>query len=179
MRPPIVLRVLVSLLVVTLAVTPLHARAEEAPPARTEDADRADEAEARRAAVRARVGLYATGGGLLAGMWLTNMVGSAFAGSHAEGLLQILPNRFDPAWSSFRALGVVPLVGPWLQMAAIPSGADGTTWIGWLLIDGLAQATGLGLLFAAATTDVPDAPSLAIVPWTGPDGGGLVAIGAF
>lgn len=183
MRLPIVPHVLASLLLVTPTVTPVHARAEEAPrPAErvdVVDGDETDALEARRAAVRTRVGLYATGGGLLGGAWIANMVGSAFAGSYAEGLLQLFPNRFDPAWSTFRTLGLVPLIGPWMQLAAIPDGVDGTAWRGWLLVDGLLQATGLGLLIAAAAMDVPDAPSLAIVPWAGPDGGGLAALTVF
>lgn len=132
-----------------------------------------EEVRRERQAHRRRVGLYVAGCALFGAGWGTNALAGAFAGAHSVTSYEwpVLPNTWEPGWDAFRGVGVVPLVGPWIQLALAPSGALSDAWIGWLIGNGAVQALGLTLFVWAATMDVP------VVPTVSPEGAGLVVMG--
>ena len=57
----------------------------------------------------------------------------------------------SPSWESFRLLGLVPLLGPWMQLAAKPTDFSTDGWAPYLIVDGVLQAGSLALLIVGAT----------------------------
>lgn len=94
---------------------------------------------------------------------------------------------FQPEWSTFRWTGVIPVVGPWVQMAVKPGSFDQDSWGGYLAVNGLLQAAGvtmfiLGFVFQETETYYVEGEGdfrWAVMPTASPDGGGLSAVGQF
>ncbi len=94
---------------------------------------------------RAHVGLIVGGAVMLGVSWLVHgALISPFAGYSLDSGYQI-------AWEAFRYMGLVPLAGPWIQLAIKPSGLSDDGWGPYLIIDGLLQAAGLTMLILGAT----------------------------
>jgi hypothetical protein len=80
-------------------------------------------------------GLIVAGAVVLGVSWILNIIVSAFAGAG--------PSWDD--WEAFRYTGLVPAVGPWIQLALIPSGGR-SEWDQYLVTDGVIQLAGLTML---------------------------------
>lgn len=126
---------------------------------------------------RAHVGLIVGGAVMFGVSWLVHgALISPFGGWS-------LDFGYDPQWESFRYAGLIPLAGPWIQMALKPGSLNDDGWGTYLIIDGLLQAGGLTMLILGATItetvtvygDSRTGPSLSfgIAP------GGLSASGTF
>jgi hypothetical protein len=90
----------------------------------------------------------------------------------------------DEPWGAFRIWSLVPIVGPWAQLAALPANlGDNPGWIAWQVAMGALQITGLALLVIGLATPVrvvrPAQPYVALEPVVGPDMAGLSLRGAF
>ncbi|MBX3272380.1 MAG: hypothetical protein KF729_19125 [Sandaracinaceae bacterium] len=94
---------------------------------------------------RAHVGLIVGGAVMLGVSWLVNAaLISPFAGWSAS-------SGYQPSWEAFRYAGLVPVAGPWIQLALKPNGLSDDGWGTYLVIDGLLQAAGLTMLILGAT----------------------------
>jgi hypothetical protein len=117
---------------------------------------------------------------VLCGGWLLNTVGSLFSGLH----VQFGPSAYGPTddagrWDTFRFTGIIPIVGPWIQIGIAPNGTRDAGWIAWLVGDGLMQALGLALVIAGVTISEPRREAIVLVPSGGPGQVGLMASGRF
>ncbi len=125
-------------------------------------------------------GLIISGAVVLGVSWLVHAaLISPLAGWSASADLQ-------PEWEAFRITGVIPVVGPWIQMGVKPGSLSNDSWAGYLAVNGLLQAGGLTMLIlgiALRETETYYArdgePSFAILPSFGQDGVGLTAVGQF
>lgn len=126
---------------------------------------------------RAHVGLIVGGAVMLGVSWLVHgALISPFAGWSIDW-------GYQPEWESFRYAGLIPIAGPWIQLALKPGTLNDDGWGTYLVIDGLLQAGGLTMLILGATItetvtvygDSRTGPSLSfgIAP------GGLSASGTF
>lgn len=132
-----------------------------------------------REETRPHLGLAISGGVMLGVSWLV----------HAALVSPLAGCDFDSCqdeWGEFRLWGVVPLVGPWVQLGTKPySERDG--WMPYLVIDGLLQVAGLTMLILGVSlretvtvyAEGPGGFELGVVPYGGADGGGLAAVGRF
>ena len=94
------------------------------------------------------VGLIVSGAVLLGASWITNMIVSAFAGT-------VDTASSDPEdWDEFRYIGLIPVLGPWIQMAVKPTPFDHDDWAYFLMVDGILQAAGLTMLIIGAAVPV-------------------------
>ncbi|MGE0785246.1 MAG: hypothetical protein AB7S26_06125 [Sandaracinaceae bacterium] len=90
-------------------------------------------------------------------------------------------------WNGFRYAGLIPLAGPWVQLAVRPGASDLDAWGPYLVIDGLLQTAGLTLLILGLTlretvtvySSRDGDFELAVLPSAGQNGGGLAAVGRF
>ena len=89
-----------------------------------------------RTETRPIVGLIVAGAVVLGAGWITNIIVSAFAGAGSS---------WD-SWEPFRYTGLVPALGPWIQLALIPSGSGRDGWDQYLVTDGVIQLAGLTML---------------------------------
>ncbi len=128
------------------------------------------------------------GGAVMLGVgWVLNIVGSLFAGIHVD-LFGSGSGGSTSEWEAFRYTGIIPVVGPWIQLGIEPAHGSDDAWGAWLIIDGLLQAAGLTLLIVGIATSGGDDEDtaegehgieLAILPTMGPDHAGLSALGRF
>lgn len=125
---------------------------------------------------RVHVGMIVSGSVMLGVSWLLHAaIVSPLAGCCSAGS--------DDEWHTFRWLGVVPVLGPWLQMAVKPGGLRSDDWATYLAVDGILQAGGLTLIILGATltetvtvyADGRDGPTLSL----GAAPGGLSLNGTF
>lgn len=143
-----------------------------------------------RAPHRPHVGqtLAIVGGAVLAAGWVVGIVIGVFGGYHDRSCIDIgfgcsrpPGSSWDPGWDDFRLTSLVPIAGPWIQLAVKPpSGPDG--WPAWLIIDGILQGAGTILLFVGiGLMGDEDAapPPVAVVPMLSPSTAGLMAFGTF
>ncbi len=129
---------------------------------------------------RRSIGLLIAGPIVLAVPWLLNGIGGLFAGVHVSFGSSGAPE--DPRWDAFRWAGFIPVVGPWIELAIKPTGFEEDGWGTWLVLNGLLQATGLGILIAGIAQQsepAPDEPYVSVLPTVGPDGAGLMVSGRF
>jgi len=140
-------------------------------------------AEARRSH-RGDLGLVIGGAVTLGAGWIFGILFGALGGYHDTACL-IGPctprSSWDPAWDNFRATSLVPIIGPWIQLAVKPP-SDGDIWPEWLVIDGIIQGAGAVLLFVGIGLFVSgesEPPPVAVVPMVGPGLVGLTAAGRF
>jgi hypothetical protein len=155
-----------------------------------------DEAEARadvhhdgHARQRDRWSLIASGGAALGASWIVNAAASSTAGLYAVARFSgdfVGDWRLAPEWRDVRRYGWIPLIGPWMQLAASPVAWDQDAWGIWWIASGLVQAAGLATLLAGIgltiETDASDSsPDIAfsLVPYASPDSAGISSIGRF
>jgi hypothetical protein len=128
------------------------------------------------------------GGAVMLGVgWVCNLVGSLFAGVHVD--LFGSGGGSDAEWAAFRYTGIVPVLGPWIQLAVQPTSFGNDGWGTWLILDGLLQAAGFTMLIVGvvtmnggddqATAEGDDDFQIAILPSVGHDHAGLTAVGRF
>lgn len=94
---------------------------------------------------------------------------------------------FQPDWATFRWTGVIPVLGPWIQMAVKPGSLEQDSWAGYLAVNGLLQAAGvtmfiLGFVFQETETyyvEVEGDTRFAVMPTVNQDFAGLTAVGEF
>jgi hypothetical protein len=128
--------------------------------------------------------LNASGVALLCGPWLLNVVGSLLSGlTLGLGDRTSAPMDSPGRWDTFRYTGLLPIVGPWIQLGIHPNGSADEGWTAWLVLDGLLQDAGFVLLLVAAITGSHRAheagAAIAILPSVGHDHAGLTAVGRF
>lgn len=126
-------------------------------------------------------GLIVAGAVVLGAGWLTNIIVSLGAGA----------SIIDPSedWAPFRFTGLVPVLGPWIQLGIKPGNAIGrrNIWGEYLVIDGVFQLAGLAMLIAGIVVPVERTVradggtgiDLAVVPSLSPNYSGLDLIGRF
>ena len=130
------------------------------------------------------IGLIVAGAALLGAGWVLNFIGGLLAGTH-PGFFGLGGRSPEPEWETFRYTSLVPIAGPWIQLAVKPTSFDRDEWGLWLIIDGLMQAAGTTMLLVAAVTagDDDDAPEsgveLVLVPGVGPGLASLTLFGRF
>lgn len=128
--------------------------------------------------------LAIAGGAVLAAGWVFGFAIGLFGGYHDRtcwiGPCSTLTS-WDPAWDDFRGTSLIPLVGPWIQLAVKPpSGPDG--WPTFLVIDGLVQGIGAILLFVGVGimgSEQDEPPPVAVLPIVSPTQAGLQVLGSF
>lgn len=121
------------------------------------------------------------GGVMLGAGWGLNALGGAFAGAQVRTGLISAPTGIDypAAWSGFRTASLVPVAGPWIQLALKPTPLDDDAWGLWLVADGLVQASGVALLIAGALLPEHEPESPLVVPLAGRGAAGLALAGRF
>ncbi len=138
----------------------------------------------RAAHVRDRnrtVGLTIPGIALLVVGWVTNVVGGLLAGTNGI----FFSRTRDFGWEPFAAASVVPVLGPWIQLALKPTGLEQDDWATWLVINGLVQAAALTTLILAlvhAHSDehaARDAVELFVAPAFSPSHVGVTLTGRY
>lgn len=133
------------------------------------------------------VGLIVAGAVVWAASYAFNAFVGAFAGAFTIcGGSTICPDESE--WEEFRGFGFVPLIGPWMQLAAKPTPFGHDTWGGYLIGNAVLQTAGLTMLILGATIEVEtrvygegpgDGLELALLPQLGPTQGGLQLVGRF
>lgn len=140
----------------------------------------------RRVSTRPPLGVLIGGAATLGASYVLGALIGAFGGYHDRtcfwGSTACLSpgTSWEPGWDDFRGAGFLPVAGPWIQLAALPNTSN--IWPVWLVIDGLAQVTGLGLLIAGivvADAHHPSPAPVTAVPSIGPDHVRLDLVGAF
>jgi hypothetical protein len=134
----------------------------------------------------ANLGPIIGGAVMLGAGWVLNIVGSLFAGVHVD--LFGGGGGPDEQWQTFRFTGLIPVLGPWIQLGVQPTSFSQDGWGTWLIIDGLLQAAGLTLLIVGATMSSGDEEAtadgdggvqLALLPSVSPGQVGLTLVGRF
>lgn len=126
---------------------------------------------------------YLIGGAVSFGVgWIFNILFGLFAGYHTC-VLGTCSSSFDPAWDGFRAASVLPIAGPWVQLAVRPN-ADADLWDEWLILDGILQGVGAIFMFVgigifASGEDEPAEPAVTLMPLLSPSTAGLSLAGRF
>ena len=126
------------------------------------------------------IGLIVSGAVMLGVSWLIHgAIVSPFAGWSID-------SGFNGRWDTFRSVGLVPVAGPWIQLAIKPTGFSDDGWAPYLVLDGVLQAAGLVMLVLGAsiqneTTVYADAGGfeLAVLPTAGDGAAGVAALGRF
>ncbi len=126
---------------------------------------------------RPNLGLIISGAVLLGAGWIGNIIPGLFAGIGSS----------SSDWNAFRGTSVIPVLGPWIQLAVKPTSFRNDDWGGWLIVDGALQAAGLALLIIGLATprtetvyaDRESGFELAVVPTVGSSQWGLAAVGRF
>lgn len=129
------------------------------------------------------VGLIVSGAVVLGVGWLVNIVIGVPAGTDPFS-----SSAAPAAWDTFRLCSLVPVAGPWIQLAVKPTDFRDDYWGAWLIANGIWQGAGAVLLVAGlATIGDDEAPMTAelggaritVLPELGSDRLGLVLAGAF
>ncbi len=133
---------------------------------------------------RAHLGLIISGAVVLGVGWIVNIIPGLFAGTDPFG-------SDDPGWDGFRLASLLPIAGPWVQLALKPTDFRNDAWGPWLIANGIWQAlvcTAVGLVIAGLATigdeDVPATAEIggvrmAVLPDLSPDRMGLSVVGSF
>lgn len=129
---------------------------------------------------RANLALIITGSVLLGVSWVSNIFTGLFAG------LELFGSGGSSRWDTFRAMSLVPVAGPWAQLAAKPTSFDQDDWGTWLIINGLLQAGGLTMLIIGIATPSRQTiyarrtgPTFVLAPYATPSAAGLTLAGTF
>jgi len=93
----------------------------------------------------------------------------------------------DAGWDEFRLAAILPVAGPWVQLALKPTDFRNDAWGPWLIANGIWQGVGTILLIAGIATigddEVPTAEiegvRFAVLPNFAPDQMGLSLVGEF
>lgn len=130
---------------------------------------------------RAHLGLIISGAVVLGVGWIANIITGLPAGDDP------FESTAEPEWDAFRLTSLVPIAGPWIQLAVKPTDFRNDYWGPWLIANGIWQGAGAALLIAGLATigdeEVPSA-SVGGVRWTllpsfGADLGGMTLAGTF
>lgn len=129
---------------------------------------------------RAHLGLIISGAVVLGVGWIVNIIPGLFAGTDPFG-------SDDAGWDEFRVASILPIAGPWVQLALKPTDFRNDGWGPWLIANGIWQGAGAALLIAGLATigdeEVPVAEiegvRFAVLPNLAPDQMGLTIAGAF
>ncbi len=139
-----------------------------------------------RRSLRGVVGpwMMVAGGALLVGGWGANALAGFSAGVECSigiGFYGYSGGgggsgcQHNPQWESFREWSLVPVVGPYMQLATLPEDGRGGAWPGWTIASAVLQTSGLALVLAGliATLLAPDTedekpPPFAIAPVISP-----------
>lgn len=103
------------------------------------------------------------GAAALGGGYVFNVGAGLFAGINVDFCIRWFASSTcpdtpdDDRWGEFRALSAIPVVGPWLQLAAMPEPFDRDNWGPYVLAMGLIQAAGVGLLIAGLIVELEEA----------------------
>lgn len=133
---------------------------------------------------RAETGLMIGGGVSLGAGWIFGILFGALGGYHDRVCITSScssTTSWDPAWDNFRATSLIPILGPWIQLAVKPPSSF-DIWPEWLVIDGIIQGAGAVLLFVGiglAASGETTPPPVAVLPMIGPGLVGLTAAGQF
>ena len=127
------------------------------------------------------IGLTISGIALLLASYGANVLGGLLAGT--EGVF--FSRSRDPRWEPFAFTSLVPVLGPWIQLATKPTAIEQDDWATWLIIDGFVQAASVALI--AGTTATAHANehaarerlALVVVPSLGPQRVSLSVLGRF
>jgi hypothetical protein len=184
------LRMLALVLLLSMIAAPGHAQLDVTRPS-LDPRELGDGASSvgRTASVRAAVvvdrnrtiGLTVAGVALLGLSYVTNVVGGLLAGT--EGVF--FSRSRDSRWEPFAFTSLVPVLGPWIQLASKPTGIEQDDWAAWLIADGIAQALGVALIAAStATAHTNERESrarvgLVVAPSFGPQHASLSFVGRF
>lgn len=130
---------------------------------------------------RPNLGAIIPGAVLLGVGWIANFIVGLPAGDDP-----FVSGGAGDEWDAFRLASIIPVAGPWVQLAVKPTDFDQDYWATWLIIDGLLQAAGLTVLIVGIATpshsrgraSVPG-PSLALRPSASPGHAGLSLVGSF
>lgn len=182
-------------LIISLFALP-HASAQTAPAPLAEaasapgvDSSTEDEAPSDRNRGR-NIGLIAAGYGVFALGWVMDLIGGPLGGYQDRTCISLgalggchgLPpgTSFQPAWDDFRAFSLIPIAGPWMQLAVKPPSSN-DLWVPFLVIDGILQGAGAILAVVGTVLLVEDeqAPSVAVLPTFSSDGAGVAVAGRF
>ncbi len=142
---------------------------------------------ARAATDRTPRWLMVGGGVALAAAYAVNGLISALAGTtvgFCAGSLGCSSGGSDPAWDPFRLYALIPLAGPWAQLATKPTAFGQDDWGPYLIGAGVIQLAGTLLLISGAVLEArgePESsgPPVAVAPWIGDGTFGLLAAFAF
>lgn len=129
------------------------------------------------------IGLVVPGAVLLGVSWIIHAaVVSPFAGWSID-------RGYQPEWDAFRAWGLLPLAGPWIQLAIKPDTGGRDGWDPYLVIDGILQAGGLTMLILGLAiqerhevyvdNERAPGPQFAVLPMVTPEYSGLSLAGIF
>ncbi len=127
---------------------------------------------------RPRLGLIIGGSVTLGVSWLIHGgLISPFAGWSFD-------RGYQSDWEPIRYLGLVPVLGPWLQLGLKPTGFSNDGWGPYLIANGILQAGGLTLIILGATvqetvTLYGDSQGSGSFMAVAPSAGGLQLYGAF
>lgn len=186
-------------LVFSLSALP-HASAQTAPADHAElvaspsavDAATEDEAPPRDRNRGRNIALMAAGYGVFGLGWALDLIIGPFGGyqdrtcinlGYLGGCRGLAPGTsFQPEWDNFRAFSLIPIAGPWMQLAAKPASYD-DFWVPFLVVDGILQGAGLIVAVVGTVLLIQDeqveAPSVAVLPTFSSDGAGLEVAGRF
>jgi len=140
--------------------------------------------------------LMVGGGALLGAGWATNALGGLGAGWGCSGgggggsLGSYYGGgggcQHSEAWENFRSLSLIPVAGPFAQLAALPDDArgDGNGWTGWLIASAAVQMSGLALILVGMAMKLgdlatPAEDAIVLMPTLSPDEAGLSVSGRF
>lgn len=135
-------------------------------------------------------GLLISGAVILGVGWITAALIGLFGGYEDRSCLSgwgCTPpppggTSWRPAWDNFRATSLLPLVGPWIQLAVKPEGDD--MWPVWLIANGVIQATGavllaVGIALFDGSGDREEGTTALVLPDVGMDRAGVTLLGTF
>lgn len=130
---------------------------------------------------RPNLGLIISGAVMLGVGWVVSFIVGLPAGDDP------FVSGSDDRWDAFRFSSLVPIAGPWIQLAVKPTDFREDYWGAWLIIDGLLQGAGAIMLIAGIATpseetvyaDLGGGVEIAIAPQIGPGFAGLALDGRF
>lgn len=130
---------------------------------------------------RPNLGAIIPGAVLLGVGWVANLIVGLPAGDDP-----FVSGGAGDEWDAFRLSSIIPVAGPWVQLAVKPTDFDQDYWATWLIIDGLLQAAGLTVLIVGIATPshsrgyaAVQGPTLALSPSASPGHAGLSLVGSF
>lgn len=127
-----------------------------------------------------QVGLIVSGAVVLGVGWIVNFFTGLLAGTD-------LFDGSSALWDDFRLTSLIPIAGPWVQLAVKPTDFRQDLWGPWLIFNGIWQGAGAVLLIAGLATIGDEEVAVAetngvrwsLLPTVTPTSGGLSVVGSF